>query len=335
MRAIVCVKYGPPDVLQLREVAKPVPRADEVLIRIKATTCHIGDVRVRSADVPWPLQLPFRLYMGLWKPKRQILGMELAGIVEETGSAAHRFHVGDAVLAASPFRLGAYAEYICLPENSPSIQKGLVARKPSNMSFEEAAAGVATGGMTALCMLRKASIEAGQRVLVYGASGSVGMYAVQLAKYFRAAVTGVCSSRNSELVLSLGADTVLDYTRPAFASYEETFDVVLDTVGKLSRSDAIRLSGAHGRRFSVARDVGAVARMTTADLEFLTALVEAGKIRAFIDRQYTLEDIREAHTYVGQRHKRGHVVVTVDRHGTDDGASNAGTMNRTRQGPAL
>jgi NADPH:quinone reductase-like Zn-dependent oxidoreductase len=312
MRAIVCVSYGSPDVLHLREVEKPVPRADEVLIKIRATTCHVGDVRIRSADVPWRLQLPFRLYMGLWKPKHPILGMELSGIVEATGGAVRRFGVGDAVLASSPFRLGAYAEYICLPENAPNVERGLVARKPSNMTFEEAAAGLATGGLTALCVLRKASIEPGQKVLIYGASGSVGVFAVQLAKYFGAAVTGVCSSRNFELMRTLGTDAVLDYTQPEFVACEQTFDVVFDAVGKLSGADAIRLSGDNGRRFSVARDVGPAARITTAELQLLTELVEAGKLRTFIDRQYALEDIREAHAYVGQWHKRGHVVITVD-----------------------
>jgi NADPH:quinone reductase-like Zn-dependent oxidoreductase len=311
MRAIVCEKYGPPEVLQLRDVARPIPGPDEVLIRIKATTCHVGDVRIRSADVPWTLQLPFRLYMGLLKPRQPILGMELAGIVQATGSAVGRFAVGDAVLAASPFRLGGYAEYICLPAAAPTVKRGLVARKPSNMSFEEAAAGLATGGLTALCVLRKAAIEPGQRVLVYGASGSVGVFAVQLARYFGATVTGVCSSRNFGLVQTLGAAELIDYTRPEFAACEGPFDVVFDAVGKLSHSDAVRLSGPGGRRCSVARDVGPVARMTATDLEFLTALVEAGKLRTFIDRQYALEDIRAAHAYVGQWHKRGHVVVTI------------------------
>jgi NADPH:quinone reductase-like Zn-dependent oxidoreductase len=312
MRAIVCVRYGTPDVLHLAEVEKPVPRADEVLIRIRATTCHIGDVRVRSADVPAWMQLPFRLYMGLRKPKRPILGMELSGVVEATGGTVRRFGVGDAVLASTPFRMGAYAEYICLPDDAPNVKRGLVALKPTNMSFEEAAAGLATGGLTALNVLRKASIEPGQRVLIYGASGSVGVFAVQLAKHFGAAVTGVCSARNADLVRALGADSVLDYTQPAFASCDETFDVVFDAVGRLSPAIAKRLSGANGRRLSVASDIGPVARMTTAELTFLTGLVQAGNLRTFIDRQYSLEDIREAHAYVGQWHKRGHVVITVD-----------------------
>jgi NADPH:quinone reductase-like Zn-dependent oxidoreductase len=312
MRAVVCSKYGTPDVLHLRDVEKPVPRADEVLIAIKATTCHIGDVRVRSADVPWWLQLPFRLYMGFRKPKRPILGMELAGVVAAAGSAVRRFAVGNAVLASCPFKLGAHAEYICLPANAPNVKRGLVALKPSNMSFEEAAAGLATGGLTALGVLRKAEIEPGRSVLIYGASGSVGVFAVQLAKYFGATVTGVCSSKNADLVRSLGADAVLDYTEPGFASGAQTFDVVFDAVGKLSGAAARRLSGANGLRLSVATDIGSPARVTTAELTFLTGLVEAGKLRTHIDRRYSLEEIKEAHAYVGQWRKRGHVVITVD-----------------------
>jgi len=256
MRAAVCTKYGGPDVLELRDVEAPVPRDNEVLIRVKATTCHIGDVRVRGAIVPWGMQLPFRLYMGFLKPKRRILGMELSGVVEATGSAVRRFTVGDAVLAASPFTLGAYAEYVCLPDDAPSVKGGLVALKPPNMSFEEAATGLATGGLTALNILRKANITAGQKVLIYGASGSVGVFAVQLAKYFGATVTGVCSSRNVDLVRALGADTVLDYTRPEFASCAETFDVVFDAVGKLSPAMAGRLSGSGGVRVNVLRHAG-------------------------------------------------------------------------------
>lgn len=311
MRAIVCTKYGPPEVLHLRDVEKPVPRPNEVLVKIKATTCHIGDVRIRSADVPWSLQIPFRLYMGIRKPKHAVLGMELSGVVEAAGSAVRRFGVGDAVVATSPFKLGAYAEYICVPADAPNVKRGLIARKPATMTFAEAAAGLATGGLTALCMWRKASIEPGRNVLVYGASGSVGVFAVQLAKHFGAAVTGVCSAKNFELVRSLGADAVLDYTQPEFADCKETYDVVFDAVGKLERRAAKRLAGAGGRRLSVASDVGPIARMTTAELEFLVKLVEAGKLRTFIDRQYALEDIREAHAYVGQWHKRGHVVVAV------------------------
>jgi NADPH:quinone reductase-like Zn-dependent oxidoreductase len=311
MKAIVCTRYGPPGVLQPAEVPTPVPLDNEVLIRIHATTCHIGDVRIRSAEVPLRLQLPFRLYMGILKPKRKILGMELSGVVEAVGKAVRRFKTGDAVLASSGFVLGGYAEYICLPEDARDIRKGLVVHKPTAMSFAEAAAGLATGGVTALSMLRKADVRSGRRVLVYGASGSVGVYAVQLARYFGAEVTGVCSTRNLDLVRSLGAGTVIDYTGNELETCTETFDVVFDAVGKLPAVLARRLSAPSGLRLNVLKHVGPVGKMTTAELQFLAALVDGGELHTFIDREYPLDRVVEAHTYVQQGHKRGHVVVNV------------------------
>jgi NADPH:quinone reductase-like Zn-dependent oxidoreductase len=233
MKAIICARYGPPGVLQPAEVTKPVPLDNELLIRIHATTCHFGDVRIRGAMVPLWMQLPFRLYMGVLKPKRKILGMELSGVVEAVGKAVSRFKTGDAVLGCSPFLLGGYAQYICLPEDARDVRKGLVVHKPTAMSFAEAAAGLATGGLTALSMLRKADVRSGERVLVYGASGSVGMYAVQLARHFGAEVTGVCSTGNLALVRSHGAGKVIDYTRNELETCTHTFDVVFDAVGKL------------------------------------------------------------------------------------------------------
>ena len=311
MKAIICTRYGPPEVLQPAEIPQPVPLDNEVLIRIHATTCHIGDVRIRSANVPLRMQLLFRLYMGFLKPKRGILGMELSGVVEAAGKAVRRFKTGDAVLASSGFVLGAYAEYICLPEDARDIRKGLVVHKPTAMSFAEAAAGLATGGVTALSMLRKADIRPGRKVLVYGASGSVGVYAVQLAKHFGAEVTGVCSTANLALVRSLGAAKVIDYTRNELETCTETFDVVVDAVGKLPTVLARRLSAPHGVRLSVAKHVGPVGKMTTAELQFLASLVDSGELRTFIDREYPLDRIVEAHTYVQQEHKRGHVVINV------------------------
>jgi NADPH:quinone reductase-like Zn-dependent oxidoreductase len=312
MKAIICTRYGPPEVLQPMEVPKPVPLDNEVLIRIHATTCHIGDVRVRSAMVPLWMQLPFRLYMGILKPKRKILGMELSGVVEAIGKAVRRFKTGDAVLASSPFVLGGYAEYVCLPEDATDIRKGLVVHKPTAMSFAEAAAGLATGGVTALSMLRKADVRPGRRVLVYGASGSVGVYAVQLARYFGAEVTGVCSTGNLALVRSLGASKVIDYTRNELETCTETFDVVFDAVGKLPAVLARRLSAPSGLRLNVLKHVGPVGKMTTAELQFLAALVDGGELHTFIDREYPLDRMVEAHTYVQQGHKRGHVVINVN-----------------------
>ena len=312
MKAIVCTRYGPPEVLQLAEVPKPVPLDNEVLIRIHATTCHIGDVRVRGAIVPLALQLPFRLYMGILKPKRRILGMELSGIVETVGKAVSRFKPGDAVLAFAGFSLGAYAEYICLAEDTKNIRKGLVVHKPAAMSFAEAAAGLATGGLTALSMLRKADVRRGQSVLVYGASGSVGVYAVQLARYFGAVVTGVCSTGNLAMVRSMGAHKVIDYTTNELETCTETFDVVFDAVAKLSAALARRLSAPSGLCLDVRKHAGLVGKMTTAELQFLAALVDGGELRTFIDREYPLDRIVEAHTYVQQGHKRGHVVINVN-----------------------
>jgi NADPH:quinone reductase-like Zn-dependent oxidoreductase len=311
MKAIVCTRYGPPGVLQPAEVPKPAPRDDEVLIRIHATTCHIGDVRIRGAMLQFAMQLPFRLYMGILKPKRRILGMELSGVVEAAGRAVRRFKAGDAVLASSPFLLGGYAEYICLPEDARDIRKGLVVLKPAAMSFAEAAAGLATGGLTALSMLRRANIRPGQTVLVYGASGSLGVYAVQLARCFGAEVTGVCSTGNLAMVRSLGARSVIDYTMPELETCTETFDVVFDAVGKLPADLARRLSAPSGLRLDVRKHAGPAGKMTSAELQFLASLVDKGELRTFIDREYPLDRIVEAHTYVQRGHKRGRVVVNV------------------------
>jgi NADPH:quinone reductase-like Zn-dependent oxidoreductase len=253
-----------------------------------------------------------RLVLGFTRPKNPILGMELAGEVESVGKEVTLFKRGDDVFAFTGWGLGAYAEYVCLRETprKSATKDGLLAKKPANMTFEEAAAGVATGAVTALRVLRKANVRSGQQILIYGASGSVGTYAVQLAKSFGADVTGVCSRANLEMVRSLGADRVIDYTQQDFAEGDDTYDVVFDAVGKLSRSQAKRPLRKAGVYLNVNKDSGSGGG-SPEDLAFLKELIETGKVRTVIDRRYPLEEIVQAHTYVEQGHKRGNVVVNV------------------------
>jgi NADPH:quinone reductase-like Zn-dependent oxidoreductase len=313
MKAVVCTGYGPPEVLHLEQVAKPTPGDNEVLIRVVATTVHAGDVRIRAFDVPRGQRLMAHLVLGIRRPKHPILGMELAGIVEAVGRDVTLFGEGDEVLAFTGWGFGAYAQYTCLPEKprKSAEKEGMIVGKPTTMTFEEAAAGLSTGGITALRLLTKADVRSGQEVLIYGASGSVGTYAVQLAKYLGTTVTGVCSTGNLEMVRSLGADRVIDYTQHDFTAGPERYDVIVDAVGKVDRARAKGRLTSTGVLLNVVKDSGAPGGVRREDLVFLTGLVERGQIRAVIDRRYPLEQIVEAHLYVGLGHKRGHVVITV------------------------
>lgn len=307
MKAIVCTKYGPPEVLQLKEVEKPTPRNNEVCIKIFATAVTASDCIIRGFKVPLGLWLPMGLAIGFTKPRKPILGMVLAGEVESAGTAVTRFQMGDQVYGFNIMRFGTYAQYTCWPENS------VLAFKPSNVTYEEAAA-VPYGGMLALHFLRKGEIQSGQKVLIYGASGAVGTSAVQLARHFGAQVTGVCSTTNVTFVKSLGADTVIDYTKEDVTNGRELYDVIFDAVGKRKsskfKSQCKTALTPNGKYLSV--DDGHP-EVRTEDLLFLTELVEAGKIKPVIDRCYPLEQMVEAHRYVDQGHKKGNVVITVEQ----------------------
>ena len=323
MKAIVCVKYGPPDVLQLRELKKPTPKDNEMLVRIHAATVTKGDCELRSLNLPLTWQFFVRIGFGFRAPRKKILGQELAGEIESVGRDVKLFKKGDQVFAFTGLHLGAYAEYNRLPE------KGLVAIKPANMSYEEAAA-VPVGGLHALNCLRNGDIQSRQKVLIIGAAGTVGTLAVQLAKSFGAEVTGVDSTRKLEMLRSIGADKVVDYTQEDFTKNGESYDLIFDVVGKSSFSSCIRslkergfyllgnpglsqqVRGLWTSMTSSKKVIGGTVSYKTEDLVFLRELIEAGKIRSVIDRRYTLEQTAEAHRYVDTGQKTGNVVITVE-----------------------
>jgi NADPH:quinone reductase-like Zn-dependent oxidoreductase len=305
MKAAVYKKYGPPEVVEVVDVEKPIPKSNECLVKIHATTVSRGDSRMRSLDVPGNAltRLMARLYLGISGPRRKILGMQLAGEIESVGKDVTLFKPGDQIFASTyPTGFGGHAEYKCLPEDT------VMAIKPSNMTFEEATT-VPTPGIGALNVLRKANIQNGQKVLVNGASGSVGTFALQIAKSFGAETTGVCSTSNLDWVKELGADHVIDYSKVDFTKTGETYDVIFDAVHKLSASDSKRVLKENGVFLSIDKQSGE----TTGELVALKELVEAGKVKAVIDRTYPLEDIVEAYRYVDTGHKKGNVVITMSQ----------------------
>ena len=323
MKAVVFERYGAPEILHLKEVATPAPRDDELLIGIRVTTVNSGDARVRALRVPRGLNLPARLSLGFFGPKQPVLGFELAGEVEIVGKKVTRFQPGDRVIGSAGFELGCHAEYRCLPA------AGVVALIPDSLSYEEAVA-LCFGGMTALYFFRRGDLKRGEKLLINGASGAVGTMAVQIAKHLGAEVTGVCSTRNVELVKSLGADLVIDYTEEDFTRNGQTYDVIMDNVGNAPFSRAMGSLKPGGRFLMVIGNLVQMIRgsldkavvgsraedvklFTSEDYRFLLELAVAGELTPVIDRTYSLERIAEAHAYVDTGRKTGAVVITVGK----------------------
>ena len=325
MRAVIWTAYGPPEVLQMREVEKPVPGDDEILVRIHATTVTAGDCETRRLDMPVFLGLPMRIYVGFWRPKRiTVLGQEYAGEIEAIGQDVTRFAVGDEVFGQTDFSMGAYAEYKVLSEAAD----GVVAIKPANMTYEEAAA-VPLGGIEALHFLTRGDVNSGEHVLINGAGGSIGTVGVQLAKHFGAEVTAVDSAEKLDMLRSIGADHVIDYAQQDFTGCCETYDVIFDVIGKAPYARSVESLKPGGRLLlanprlsllvrswwtSVTSDKRVVMGSSSQDAEpllFLKQLIEAGKLKSVIDRRYPLDQIVDAHRYVEAGHKKGNVVITV------------------------
>jgi NADPH:quinone reductase-like Zn-dependent oxidoreductase len=310
MKAIICEKYGPPEVLKIEQRNKPIPEKDEVLIKIYAAAVTNSDLFIRSSHVPLRMLIPFRLMMGLRKPRHSIIGEVFSGEIEFAGSEIKRFKAGDRVYGLTGFSLGAYADYKCMKEIDS--KQGCLALMPKNIGFEEATS-AAYGGLLAFQFMEKKEMAPGHKVLVYGASGTSGTMAVQYAKHFGAAVTGVCGASNTEFVKSLGADKVLDYTKNESLEYLEKYDLVIDAVGKRKTSDlkkaCVRALTANGKYVSI--DDGALL-LQSDRLNRITELVESGKIKLVNDRVYPFEQIVEAHRYVEMGHKKGNVAITVN-----------------------
>ena len=322
MKAVIWTRYGPPEVLQIQEVEKPAPKENEVLIKVHATTVETGDCELRRYRLHNWFYMLFRPYFGLFRPRLvKTLGQQLSGEIEALGSGVTKFKIGDAIFAGVE-RMGATAEYICLPENSAIVIK------PNEISFEEAAA-VTVGGINALHFLKKASIQPGQKVLIYGSSGTIGTFAVQLAKHMGAEVSAVCSSGKIELVKSLGAAHIIDYTRQKLSDTHQHFDVVFDTIGKSPYAESLSVLKPGGiyllanptlrqqlrsywtQLTSGKRTTCQLAQNSAEDLNYLKQLIEQDKLKVVVDRCYPMEKIVEAHRYVEQGHKNGNVVVTI------------------------
>jgi NADPH:quinone reductase and related Zn-dependent oxidoreductases len=301
MKAAICTKYGPPEVVKIEERPKPIPKNDEILIRIHATTVASGDCRVRGANVPVLYRPILMLLFGVRKPRQPILGTELSGQVEAIGKDVTAYKIGDSICAMTGMKMRTHAEYITLPE------KGKIVPKPDNITYEQAAA-IAFGGTTALSFFRKAKLQKDQKILIYGASGAVGTSAVQLAKYIGARVTGVCSGVNMELVKNLGADKVIDYTVEDFRAGDESYDVIFDAVGKITKSSCKNVLVENGKYITVN---GAPASERIEDLRLLGELAKSGQYRPVIDRVYPLGQIVDAYVYVDTERKKGSVVITL------------------------